>query len=205
VRVQQFALVGAALAGAVALAACTSSVAGSAQPAPGQGPVTPAKSAADPCTLLSPDQLNSLSLAPKAAADPADLSHYVPASCRWYPTDDSQPPLYVRWSDGISLDDYLSGGTPLEKFDLGGLSWTRYPSLLGKSSCEIYVTLSPESFVNISSENDDDATKACDLAKAAAPLVASHLPGGAPASPGSGTPTTSPTTSPTAPSTSATG
>jgi hypothetical protein len=176
---KKFALVGAALAGAVVLAACTSSVVGSAQPAPGQGPVAPAKSAADPCTLLTPDQLNSLGLAPKAASDPAEPDNYVPASCHWYPTDDSQSPLYVRWSDGISLDDYLSGGVPAEKFDLGGLSWTRYPSLIGKSSCEIYVTLSPESFVGISSENDEDSTKACDLSKAAAPLVASHLPKGA--------------------------
>jgi hypothetical protein len=198
-RIQRFALVGAALAGSVALAACTSSVVGSAQPAPGQGPVAPAKSAVDPCALLTPDQLGFLGLAPKAASDPADLDHYVPAGCHWYPTDDSLPPLYVQWSDSIAIEDYISTGPPIETFDLGGLKWAHYPSLYKDGTCGLYVALSPESFVSVESKNTQDASKVCDLAKAAAPLVAAHLPKGAPASSGN-----SPT-SPSAPVTSATG
>jgi hypothetical protein len=69
----------AALLAAVTLAAaCATTIPGSAQPVPGQAPVT---RAADPCTLLTAAQAGSLGAAPKGVFQQADPARRLPPSC----------------------------------------------------------------------------------------------------------------------------
>ncbi|RSN37062.1 DUF3558 domain-containing protein [Amycolatopsis sp. WAC 04169] len=62
--------------------------------------------------------------------------------------------LSITQSADIPLNDFHAGALPGEKFGIGGFTWTRYASPLGPT--------------------------ACDLALAAAPAIASKLPGGEP-------------------------
>jgi hypothetical protein len=160
-KVKKVRLVAALLAAATVAAACATTIPGSAQPVPGQAPV---KVAADPCTLLN------------AARRP-------PPSCGWTPAGGTSTVdmLTVTWSEDMSLNTYLDGAQPGEKFQLGGFSWARYPSTFGTSFCSLATKLAGNSFVSVFSSDNKDESKSCDVAKAAAPLVASHLPGGAPA------------------------
>jgi hypothetical protein len=174
-----FKLTGVLLAAATLAAACATAVTGSAGPVPGQPPV---KKPADPCALLTPAQAESLNLDPKGEFIAANPSQLVPQNCGWSPGDpDARTnPLYAWWTEELSLDDYLVGALPGETFELGGLTWTRYGSILGKSECDLTVRLGEKSFVQLSSSNSEEEDKACDLAKLAAPLIASHLEGGNP-------------------------
>jgi hypothetical protein len=156
---------------------CTTTVTGAAQQVPGQMPV---KKAADPCTLLSPEQSQSLNLDPKGEFVAAEPARLAPQNCTWNQADPNADfaPLTVVWTEDLSLDVYNNGALPSEKSTLGRLEWTRYTGILGKSFCSLTTTLGPKSFVEVSSSNVGEPGKSCDLAKLAAPLVASHLPGG---------------------------
>lgn len=170
---------GLALAAVALTAACTTTVTGAAGQVPGQ---TPVKKPADPCALLTPEQTESLNLESQGKLSPGKPEQLVPPNCAWSPGDpDARTnPLFVSLADDLSLEDYILGALPGEKFELGGLTWTRYASILGKSHCDLMVSLGEKSFVALSSYELQAEDKACDLAKRAAPLIASHLEGGDP-------------------------
>ncbi|WP_020668895.1 DUF3558 family protein [Amycolatopsis nigrescens] len=173
---------------AAVVGGCTSTTAGSALPAPGQPPAQPAADPNDPCRLLTPEQASALGVDAPPEFQKARPQQRLPPGCKWRPTDpeaDTDDELGVLYSTDQSLEEYQGGGAeqPIETVQLGGLTWERYLNLIGETYCGLYVKLSANSFVEVSSENSDDKTKSCDLAKAAAPQVASHLPGGAPAPP----------------------
>jgi hypothetical protein len=163
----------------LALAGCTVTVGGSASPAPGQGAV---KKDVDPCTLLSPDQVDALGYKSPGKPEAARPEQLSPAMCLWSAKDDSAATviLNIGWAVDISLDEYLQGAVvKAPATDYGGLKWTQYGSLI-PDDCVLYTTLGEKSFVFVS-VSAGDATKSCDAAKTVAPVVASHLPGGSPA------------------------
>ncbi|RSN58697.1 DUF3558 domain-containing protein [Amycolatopsis sp. WAC 04182] len=165
------------------LGGCTSVVGGTASPVPGQGPVV---TKAEPCKLLTQEQAEAIGVTFPGKERPADKARKIPGTCR-YPELEDAPDgvaLEVSQSYNLSLVDYVSGALPGEKFGIGGFTWTRYASIFGPSHCSLMAELDPKTFVEITSEAPgEDVTKACDLAKAAAPAVASHLPGGQPSPP----------------------
>jgi hypothetical protein len=168
---------GLAFAAVALTAACTTTITGSAGQVPGQ---TPVKKPVDPCALLTPEQTASLNLETQGKLTAGKPEQLLPPNCAWSPGDpDARTnPLYASWTEELSLDDYVLGALPGEKFELGGLTWTRYGSILGKSHCDLMVRLGEKSFVQLSSYDSQEDDKACDLSKRAAPLVASHLEGG---------------------------
>jgi hypothetical protein len=175
------------LLAASVLGGCATTVLGTAQPVPGQGPVKPPENPDDPCALLPPDQASQLELA-KGEPEAADPKRRVPPGCKWRPADTDAPPggtLYLVRATDQSVEEYegSSGVQPLEQAQIGGLAWSRWPAFLGDGYCDLGVKLGETSFVMVSSENLEDKSKACDLAKAAAPYISSHLPGGSAAPP----------------------
>lgn len=156
---------------------CSTTVSGVAQQVPGQ---TPVKKTADPCTLLDSEQARSLGLDPKGKFVANEPARLAPQNCTWSQADPEAKfaPLSAVWSDDLSLDVYNNGALAGEKSTLGGLEWTRYPGIIGDAFCSLSVPLGPKSFVELTSTDTDAPDKSCDLAKLAAPLIASHLPGG---------------------------
>ncbi|HVV13574.1 DUF3558 family protein [Amycolatopsis sp.] len=156
---------------------CTTTVTGSAQPVPGRVTVAPADST-DPCALLTTDEAAQLGLAGPGTPKPADRSARVPASCEWRSPDPDaslDDSVQLFYSTDLNIGEYFSQqATAQEQF--GGVSWGNYPSLLGDVMCNLAVSLSDTSFVAISSQNFTEPTKACDYARKAAPIVATHLP-----------------------------
>ncbi|WP_165436350.1 DUF3558 family protein [Amycolatopsis suaedae] len=169
-----------AVAAALVLAGCTSTVAGSARP--GAAPAAPVL---DPCALLTPEQATFLELQPQGRLTPGKEDRRLPPSCRFSPAEanDDRSGVDIVASLSMSAATYHAGAAHIEQVQLGGLTWNRYPSAFGDGFCNYAVVLSEQSFVEVTTTNFGDKSKACDLAKRAAPLVASHLPGGAPASP----------------------
>lgn len=162
----------------LAIGGCTSTIGGAASPVPGQGPVI---TKADPCSLLTQQQAEALGVTYPGKERPAKPEQKIPAVCRFAELDDAPDgvALELSLSKDLSVADYYAGALPGEKFGIGGFTWTRYATILGPSYCSLVTELDPKSFVEISSDAPgDDDTKACDLAKAAAPAVAAHLPGG---------------------------
>ncbi len=167
----------AAVSAALVVTGCTVEVAGSASPVPGQGPVV---KVVDACTLLTPEQLDALGFKP-GRPTPASKETRSPATCTYSAKEDATPPVVmsVSWAVDQTLDDYLSGAVPKgDPAELGGLKWTRYASIFG-AECDLYTTLGEKSFVTVGALIGEDDTAACDVAKRVAPVVASHLPGGA--------------------------
>jgi hypothetical protein len=162
----------------LALGGCTSTIGGSASPVPGQGPVI---TKADPCSLLSQQQADALGVMYPGKERPAKPEQKVPAVCRFTELDDAPDGVALEVSQSLNLSavDYYAGALPGEKFGIGGFTWTRYATILGPSYCSLATELDAKTFIEISSDAPgDDNSKACDLAKAAAPAIASHLPGG---------------------------
>lgn len=163
------------------LGGCAKTISGAASPVPGQGPVL---TKAAPCSLLTQEHADALGLKLPGHESKGDKDRLVPPMCMMFEREDSPRgvPLSVSWSIDIPLAEYLSGAQPGEKFGIGGFTWTRYTSVLGPSACSLATELGPRSFVELGSETPDgaDDSKACDLARAAAPAIASRLPGGEP-------------------------
>ncbi|WP_410658545.1 DUF3558 family protein [Amycolatopsis sp. lyj-112] len=162
----------------LALGGCTSTVGGSASPVPGQGPVI---TKADPCALITQEDAGALGVQYPGKERPARKEQKVPAVCRFTELDDAPKAssLEVSLSKDLSLNDYMNGANPGEKFGIGGFTWTRYATILGPNYCSLTTEISPDSFVEVTSDSPDHTeANACDLAKAAAPAVAAKLPGG---------------------------
>lgn len=166
----------AAIAGLTLLAACTTTVAGSAKPKPGQGPI---EQATDACSLLSPEQATAAGLQPKGVFKKADKSRKLPPSCDYKDSTGKPGALTVTWSTEITVDQYYNGSTVKEELQLGGLKWTRFNNPFGDAFCSL-MTKTSDGFVDLLGTNFDEKPKACDIPKIVAPLVSSHLPGGAP-------------------------
>lgn len=162
----------------LALGGCTSTIGGSASPLPGQRPVI---TKADPCSLITQEHAAALGVTYPGRERPARKEQKVPAVCHFDELEDapSGSTLEVSQSIDLSLNEYMSGALPGEKFGIGGYTWTRYATIIGPSSCSLSTEVTPTTFVELSSDaRDDDNSTACDLAKAAAPAVAAHLPNG---------------------------
>lgn len=167
------------------LAGCANTVGGQALPAAEPAPTSTPSASNDPCALLTPEHATRIGLRPEGKFSPAEPKRLVPPNCYFGANEDSETgdSLTVTFSSKIGIDEYFDGVAPAETLQLGGLAWKRYPSVMGGSTCSIAVELGRKSFVSLMSSNYGDESKACAAAKAAAPLVASHLPGGDPAPP----------------------
>lgn len=169
------------LTAALLLGGCAETISGTASPPPGQGPVI---TSAAPCSLLTQEHADALGLKLPGVETKGDKARLVPSMCLVSQRGDSPRgvSLSVTRSIDIPLSEYAAGAPPGEKFGIGGFTWTRYASILGPTACSLSTELGPSSFVEISSEAQTGAgeAKACDLALAAAPAIASRLPGGEP-------------------------
>ncbi|WP_409489333.1 DUF3558 family protein [Amycolatopsis sp. cmx-11-12] len=162
----------------LALGGCTSTIGGTAAPVPGQGPVI---TKAEPCGLLTQQQADSLGVMYPGKERPAKPEQKIPGVCRFQELEDAPDgvALEISQSKDLSAVDYYAGALPGEKFGIGGFTWTRYATILGPGYCSLATELDAKTFIEVSSDAPgDDNSKACDLAKAAIPAVASHLPGG---------------------------
>jgi len=171
----------AAVAAAVVVAGCTVTVGGSASPVPGQGPVT---KAVDTCALLSPDQVDALGYESPGKPVKENKERLQPPMCLWNSKDGVEPTavLNVGLATDMNFDEYLSGAVAKSSpQQIGGFSWTQYASIV-PDDCTFYAVLGNKSFayVGVSTANPD---KSCELAKAAIPQAAAHLPGGQDAPP----------------------
>ncbi|EMD30073.1 DUF3558 family protein [Amycolatopsis azurea] len=164
----------------LALGGCTSTIGGTASPVPGQGPVI---TKAEPCALLTAEQADALGVTFPGKERPAKPERKIPGVCRFPELEDAPEgvALEVSQSKDLSAVDYYAGAQPGEKFGVGGFTWTRYATILGPSYCSLTTELDAKTFIEVSSDAPGgDNSKACDLAKAALPAIASHLPGGQP-------------------------
>ncbi len=160
----------------VGLAGCATTVSGTAAPVPGQGPVA---AKADACSLISPEHADALGL--KLPGDPQkeDKARRLPPSCHFAAATDEGESVDVSWSTDMPLSDYMNGAIPGETYGIAGFTWTRYATIMGKSMCSLSAELGEKSFIELLTASKGlDEAKACDLARAVAPAVASHLPGG---------------------------
>ncbi|OQO90819.1 DUF3558 domain-containing protein [Saccharomonospora piscinae] len=172
----------AVLATALLAAGCATTVAGvpTAQPRPS----APAGPTGEPCALLTAEQASALKLAPEGEFTAGDPGRLMPALCVWTPAnpDLGLDPLTVNFSVDIALAEYFAGAEPEWEKEIGGLRWARYLDPVGgEGLCNLATELSPSSFVTIVSGDFVEDEGACEQAEAAAPFVASHLPGGEPA------------------------
>jgi uncharacterized protein DUF3558 len=157
--------------------ACTATVAGTAQPAPG-GATAPPRASTDPCSLLTNDEAAQLGLKGPGAPKAAQPRFRTPPSCTWLsanPDASYDDSLEAYYSTDIPIDSYYSG-PPTKQEQLGGVTWSVYPSAIGDFMCDLAVKLSGTSFVALSSQNLADTSKACEIAEKAAPVVAKQLP-----------------------------
>ncbi|WP_181773090.1 DUF3558 domain-containing protein [Amycolatopsis pittospori] len=161
------------------LGGCAQTIAGTASPVPGRGPVL---TKAAPCSLLTPEHADALALKLPGIETKGNKAQLLPPMCMLTERDDSPRgvPLSITWSVDIPLSEFYAGALPGEKFGIGGFTWTRYVSPLGPTACSLSTELGPASFVEIGGEAQAGAAEstACDLALAAAPAIASRLPGG---------------------------
>ncbi len=173
----------AVLGSALLLAGCATTVSGTASPAspPSSGQRNVA--AGEPCELLTPEQATALDYEERGEFTPGRPQQLVPPVCTWRPaySDQGMDLLDVYFSVDIPLTDYVNGAEPDWEKDFGGLTWAHYPDPIGgEAMCSIATELSPSSFVLIASSDFIDESKSCEQAEAAAPYVASNLPGGEP-------------------------
>lgn len=172
----------AVLAALALLAGCGTTISGQARAgAPTTGTTQQQGAQLDPCTLLTPKQAGALGLVRNGKPMEGNLDKRSPHGCLWeYADEERTGSLSVTASTKLSLAEWVGGKPPNDEFQLGGLTWKRFPSIFGKSNCTLGVDLGENSFVGLMSSNLDDPSKACELATKAAPLVAAHLPGGNP-------------------------
>jgi hypothetical protein len=171
----------AAVAAAIVVAGCTVTVGGSASPVPGQGPVA---QAVDACALLDEAQVDALGYKSPGRSVPENKKLRQPPMCLWSSKDDVEPSVVLNIGLATDLDfnEYVSGAVKKSGPQrIGGLSWTQYASIL-ESDCVFYAILGAKSFAYVS-VSAGKLDRSCELAKAAIPQAAAHLPGGQDAPP----------------------
>lgn len=165
------------LAVAGVLGGCTYTVTGTAQPVAGRVTVAP-QASTDPCSLLTNDEAAQLGLQGPGTPNPAQPQYRTPPSCTWSsanPDASYDGSLQAFYSKDMPIAEYYSTSSTGQE-QLGGVTWTKYPSAIGDFMCDLAVALSANSFVALSSQNLADTSHACDIAEKAAPVVAQHLP-----------------------------
>ncbi|SFQ45131.1 Protein of unknown function [Amycolatopsis arida] len=158
------------------LAGCASTVPGTAVLPPKARPVEQAPRN-DPCQLLTPAEAKGLGLAEQGTFSPGNEAQLIPPMCQWRPADPEADfdPVDVGISEDIAIEEYFASKPPVEQLELGGTSWGRYESVFGPTICNLAVKRGRLAFVVIAGGNTSDPTKACDVPKAVAPLVAARL------------------------------
>lgn len=162
---------------ALLAAGCTSTVGGTAQPDPERVTVAP-QASTDPCSLLTSDEAVQLGLKAPGVPQPEDKAARIPQGCNWSADNaDSEldNSLTIFYSTDLNVREYFSNA-PVGQEQYGGVTWDRYPGILGDSLCDLAVTVSELSFIDLQSENFSDGSKSCDTARAAAAVVASRIP-----------------------------
>lgn len=158
------------------VSACTTTVSGTPQPAPGRVTVAPAAST-DPCTLLTTDEAAELGLGPGTPI-PAQPKQRVPPGCDWRPLDPEaslDDSLQAYYGTDQTMEEYFAA-QPVGEKQLGGITWQHYSSIMGDWLCNLAVKLGETEFVVVAGQNLGDETKSCAVAERAAPIVARHLP-----------------------------
>lgn len=160
------------------LAGCTSTVAGTAQPDPERVTVAPPAST-DPCSLLTSDEAAQLKLQTPGVPQPEDKASRIPQGCNFKaagnPDSELDGSLTIFYSTDLNVREYFSSA-PVGQEMYGGVTWDHYPSFIGDSLCDLAVSVSDLSFIDLSSQNFTDGSKACDTARAAAAVVAKRIP-----------------------------
>lgn len=168
---------------AALLTSCTTSVAGTAQPAPGE----PApQHAAGPCELLTPEQATGLGLKAVGAFTEGEPDRLLPPTCRWAAeADDGEVnAVTVALSSDITMSEYYDSMQPLEEKEIGGLRWESYEDpIASEHGCDLATELGPTSFAQVSSQDFSGDSEPCVTVEAATAQVAANLPGGEPAPP----------------------
>ncbi|MGA6165921.1 DUF3558 family protein [Amycolatopsis magusensis] len=131
----------------------------------------------DPCTALTAPEAEQIGLL-GSSAKPFELGESG-KGCEWSPADESGglEDITVTFQNDESIEDAALGEKPDAEEDLGGRRWLIYDKPADiDGMCRVASATSEKSHVSISSSNFVDAAKTCELAKAAAPLVAAKLP-----------------------------
>lgn len=132
----------------------------------------------DPCATLTSQEAEQIgllasSVKPYQAGDTGQ-------GCQWSPADESGglEDITVTFEHDQSVEESAPGENPDAEEELGGRRWKIFdkPADIG-GMCRVVTATSETSHVAIMSSNFAAEDKACDLAKAAAPLVAPKLPG----------------------------
>ncbi|AIJ20310.1 MULTISPECIES: DUF3558 family protein [Amycolatopsis] len=168
--------IAAVVAAAGLVSACTTTVSGTPQPAPGRITVAPVSST-DPCTLLTTDEAAELGLGP-GTPKPAQPSYRVPPGCEWRSLDPDaslDDSLQAYYGTDQTMEEYFAA-QPLGEKQIGGITWQHYSSIMGDWLCNLAVKLGEMEFVVLSGQNLLDPSKSCVVAERAAPIVAAHLP-----------------------------
>ncbi|AXB45909.1 DUF3558 family protein [Amycolatopsis albispora] len=132
----------------------------------------------DPCATLTTEEaeqigLRASSVKPFPAGETSD-------GCQWSPADESggREDITVTFEYEESIADSAPGEKPDAEEDLGGRRWQIFDKPADiDGMCRVVTAVSESSHVAVMSSNFVAADKTCELAKAAAPLVAPKLPG----------------------------
>ncbi|GAB3575786.1 hypothetical protein GCM10027445_38770 [Amycolatopsis endophytica] len=168
--------IAAVVAAAGLVSACTATVTGTPQPAPGRVTVAPVSST-DPCTLLTTDEAADLGLGPGTPM-PAQPKQRVPPGCDFRPTDpeaDLDDSVQLFYGTDQTMAEYFAA-QPVGEKELGGVTWQVYSSIMGDWLCNLGTELGETEFVVISGQNLMEPEKSCVVAERVAPTVATHLP-----------------------------
>lgn len=162
------------------VAGCASVTPGTALPGPAPDPSL----TGEPCDLLTAEEATATGLVTEGDFTPGEPSNLLPPTCYWALTDELATGLLsVSLGTEFSLEEYMNWREPMDSFEVGGLTWHRYPSLLTEdlSDCIIGTEFGPDKFVAMMNTDYENPSASCDLPKEAARYVAGHLPGGEPA------------------------
>lgn len=175
-----------AIVALVALGACSETITGSpvgpvpgtnraTLPPPGTG-ATASSGTTDapaldlePCELLSASDQTRLQLSPSARGRTA-----TPPTCMWVGLGgDTLFAVYVVVNDNIGLDD-VGSSTPVKPLRIGSHRAVQFAGWV--STCFVALGVGESARVDVEGEVVGDVSKACDVARRAAPLVEPKLP-----------------------------
>ncbi|ASR36141.1 hypothetical protein BAY61_15275 [Prauserella marina] len=164
----------------VMMAGCTSITSGSARP--GSPPGAPNPLTGEPCDLLTAEEATAAGLVAEGDFTPGEPGNLLPPTCYWALTDELATGLLsVSLGTEFSLDQYMNWREPIDSFEVGGLTWHRYPDdaiAEDLSDCIIGTEFGHDKFVAMMNTDYENPSASCDLPKEAARYVSGHLPGG---------------------------
>lgn len=131
----------------------------------------------DPCATLTAQEAEQIGLL-ASSMKPFPIGD-TGSGCEWSPADESggREDITVTFQHEESIEDSAPGEEPDAEEELGGRRWKIYDKPADiDGMCRVVTATSEKSHVAITSSNFVAADKTCELAKAAAPLVAPKLP-----------------------------